>query len=321
MASSPRPRRTKADLDAIDEAIIQAVSDNSPVTVRGVYYRVVSAGAIEKTEGDYLVISRELLKLRRSRRVRYADITDGTRWITKARTYGSVREALEDTARLYRHALWDNQDVTVQVFTEKDAISGVIQPVAEEWDVALGVIRGYSSESFAWKAAEAIRHAHEGGRSVHVYQLGDHDPSGVDAWRDFTAKVTEFASPGSAPLASADYSGPGLRPRGPRRWAGQKQVPWLHFERLAVTEDQITGWSLPTRPTKDGTVPWTGGGSVEVDAIPAPQLRQLLRDAITSHLDQAALTVTRAAEESERDILTRIGNRDWGQEGQAADGE
>ena len=30
-------------------------------------------------------------------------------------------------------------------------------------------------------------------KPVYVYQLGDHDPSGVGAWTDFQRKVTDFA--------------------------------------------------------------------------------------------------------------------------------
>ena len=36
------------DLAIVDRAIIEAVEADSPVTLRGVFYRVVSAGAVEK---------------------------------------------------------------------------------------------------------------------------------------------------------------------------------------------------------------------------------------------------------------------------------
>lgn len=38
-----RQRRTRAELDAVDDAIVQAVAADSPVTLRGVFYRAVSA--------------------------------------------------------------------------------------------------------------------------------------------------------------------------------------------------------------------------------------------------------------------------------------
>ena len=155
-------------------------------------------------------------------------------------------------------------------------------PVTERWDVPLGVARGYASESFAWSCAQSVC-ATRG--EVYVYQLGDHDPSGVDAWRDFTEKVRRFAA---------------------ERYGDVDE--WLHFERLAVTEQQIQEWRLPTRPTKrtDTRSSRFSGESVEVDAIPPAVLRGIVEDAITRHIDPEALRLTHVAEQSERDILTRM---------------
>jgi hypothetical protein len=120
---------------------------------------------------------------------------------------------------------------------------------------------------------------------VFVYQLGDHDPSGVDAWQAFSEKV--------AGLVFERYN---------------DAENWLHFERLAVTPEQIANMSLPTRPAKqtDSRATKFDGESVEVDAIPAPILRQILRRAITQHIDRDALRPTTFAEQSERDLLTQM---------------
>ena len=206
-----RARRTNAQLAEVDDAIIAAVEEDSPVTLRGVYYRTVSAGAVEKTEKGYDLVGRQLLKLRRAGVVPYSDITDGTRWISKPDTWSSVDEMLEDAATSYRKALWHEQDVDVQIFTEKDAISGVILPVTEKWDVPLGVLRGYASESFSYSVAAALKNSSK--RKVYLYQLGDHDPSGVDAWRSFRERVAGFlGGPGGRALAGPVH--------GPRRRAG-----------------------------------------------------------------------------------------------------
>jgi hypothetical protein len=92
----------------------------------------------------------------------------------------------------------------------------------------------------------------------------------------------------------------------------QRGRRWLHFERLAVTEAQIRELSLPTRPTKhtDTRSSRFSGQSVEVDAIPAAQLRAIVRDAIEQHIDPNALHQTQVAEQSEREILRNmIGGR------------
>jgi hypothetical protein len=273
---SHRRRSTQAELAEIDAAIIDAVRADHPVTLRGVYYRVMSAGVVPKTEQAYKQIGRRLLALRRAELVRYSHITDGTRWVFRPTTWSRLDRMLADAAASYRRALWDNQGVEVHIFVEKDAIVGVVDPITDEWDVPLGVLRGYCSESFAARMGEAIAQAD---CPVIVYNLGDHDPSGVDIWRDFRTKVERFAP-------DADVT----------------------FERLAVTVEQIGELNLPTRPTKQTDTRSRGfaGDSVEVDAIPAPRLREIVKAAIESHIDPEALALTRRVEYSERADLARI---------------
>jgi hypothetical protein len=264
-----RSRRTRAQIEELDEAIIEAVDADAPVTLRGVFYRVVSTGAIDKTERGYEAIGRRLLQLRRDGRVHYADIADGTRWVTKPRSYDSPGEMLRSVAAQYRRALWSRSPTVVQVFSEKEAITGVLLPITNDWDVALGIMRGYASETFAWSVADSL----DPFRHTIVVQFGDHDPSGVDAWRNFGDKVTAFVPHKS-----------------------------VEFARLAVTEDQIGWYDLPTRPTKatDSRAAKFVGESVEVDAIPAEELRTILDEFLASFHDGDELERLRAVEDAER---------------------
>lgn len=121
-------------------------------------------------------------------------------------------------------------------------------------------------------------------KPTYVYQLGDHDPSGIGAWQDFQRKVSGF-------IPAADVT----------------------FERLAVTPEQIIELELPTRPTKDTDTRARNfsGGSVEVDAIPAPSLRTIVSDAIEQHIDSAALRQMEEVERSERSLLFDLAGREW----------
>lgn len=278
-----RKRRSNADLAEVDAAIVAAVDEDAPVTLRGVFYRVVSAGAVDKTEAGYRCITRELLKLRRNRIVSYRDIVDGTRPTFRPRSYSSATAAVESLGKSYRQALWEEQDSEVMIVTEKDAIRGAIRSVTSQWDVPLTILRGYASESAAWELAQSVIDIQAEGRDVYLYQLGDHDPSGVDAWRDFQAKITGFCQD--------EFCDP------------------PEFERLAVTAEQIRELELPTRPTKTKDTRSAGfdGESVEVDAIRAPVLRQIVEDAIIDHIDQDQLEITRMTEQAERDILIGLG--------------
>src|SRR5687767_9522187 len=83
-----RHRRTKAELAEIDAAIYEIAEAEQPISVRGLFYRMVSRGLVPKTDkhgkktgtpSGYGVVQREVLKLRRRGDMPYSWITDGSR--------------------------------------------------------------------------------------------------------------------------------------------------------------------------------------------------------------------------------------------------
>jgi hypothetical protein len=273
-----RKRASKSEMEARFEAIFEIVADIQPCSVRQTYYQCVVGALVDKTENEYDKVQGALVKLRRSGRVPYGWITDGTRWRIRPTTYSSIEQALNRTAQLYRKSLWDNIDAHVEVWLEKDALSGVVNWVTSECDVGLHVARGFSSLTFLAESAEDIR---ETGKPTFIYHLGDHDPSGRNAGEKIEKTLREMA-----PDAK------------------------IHFERLAVTTEQIQNYNLPLRPTKktdSRAKKFTeehGEGSVELDAIHPDVLRRLVRAAIERHLPRRQLEILKVAEKSERELLT-----------------
>ena len=264
---------TKREMHERQEALIEIVNDVMPCTVRQVYYQATVRGVVDKTEAGYDKVQRALVDLRRSGRIPYRNITDNTRWQIKPRTFDSAHDALEQTARLYRRAVWSDVDAYVEVWLEKDALAGVVEPVTSKYDVPLMVARGFSSLSFLHVSGEDIAALE---KPAYIYHLGDHDPSGVCAAHKIEQTLREFA-----PDAE------------------------IHFERLAVLPRQIRKWHLPSRPTKksDSRAKKFNGDSVELDSIHPDTLRAIVEDAITQHLPSDQMRVLEVAEESERDIL------------------
>jgi hypothetical protein len=275
----PRPtnRRTQSDVLGVRRAIFEVLIAENPMTVRQVYYQLVSKGVIEKTENEYKqTVVRLLALMRRAGSIPFGWIADNTRWMRKPQTDSSLEAALRRTAEAYRRSVWDGQNAYVEVWLEKDALAGVLYDETASWDVPLMVTRGYPSLSYLHEAAEAIKAQ---GKPTYLYYFGDHDPSGLDIPRKVEEDIRDFA--------------PGAE---------------IHFEPVAVTAQQIEELGLPTRPTKkkDSRSHGFQGESVEVDAIPPGVLRDLVRDCIVRHVDQRALEVTRVAEASERQVLNRL---------------
>lgn len=115
-------------------------------------------------------------------------------------------------------------------------------------------------------------------RPAYLYFIGDWDPSGKLIPEKIESDLRKFAPESE-----------------------------IHFHRLLITEEQIDEWNLPTKPPKKSSHSKNfTGGSVEAEAIPAKVTRQLLREAIESHLDLRKVSILEIAEESERALLFSV---------------
>jgi hypothetical protein len=84
----------------------------------------------------------------------------------------------------------------------------------------------------------------------------------------------------------------------------------IDFRRLAINEDQIAEYDLPTRPRNKAEKRARHiTGTVEAEAMPAHILRDLLRREIESLLPANALKVAKAAEESEASVLDWLADK------------
>ena len=273
-----RKRRTNREMNILREGIFSMLKEDAPMTCRQVYYRLVSAGLIEKTENEYNnTTCRLLANMRRSEEIPYGWIADNTRWVRKPASYSNLEEMLTVTAKCYRKSLWMDTGVNVEIWLEKDALSGVLYDVTEEWDVPLMVTRGYPSLSFLHEAGQGLERT---GKPAYIYYFGDYDPSGVDIPR-----VTE---------------------RELRKFAPNTEI---NFEILAVTgEEQIKELNLITRPTKKSDLRSKKfiGESVEVDAIPSKTLRKMADQVISNHISNEEIFRIKDIEELERETLMKL---------------
>jgi hypothetical protein len=268
-----RHRVTKTGLVDRRAALLEIVRAAQPATVRQIFYLASVRGIVAKDTGGYSRVQIDLVDMRRSGQLPYGWIVDHTRWQRKPVTFNSIDEALADTAATYRKALWRDAGLYLEIWLEKDALSGVILPITVKFDVPLMVARGYSSETFLHTSGDYMAAVK---KPCFVYHFGDFDPSGQDA-----ARAVE---------------------KGLRQHAGNAEI---HFERIAVTQRQIDEWNLPSRPTKqsDSRAKKFGPISVELDAINPNKLRELVEEVVTRHLPPDQYEILVVAEKSERTLF------------------
>jgi hypothetical protein len=279
-----KPRRTKAAMAEIRDAISDVLEADNPMTVRQVFYQLVVRSVIEKTEQAYKHTAVRLLtEMRLSGEVPFEWIVDESRRTRQTQTFDSITDALNETAQFYRRSALRESAVYIEIWSEKEALAGIIWDEASKYDVPVVVSKGTPSLTQLYSSFENILEAALAGKESHLYQCGDHDPSGCLIPRVIEKRLNEFCD--------------------------ERAITPPLVERIALTEEQISRYRLPTRPTKrtgNTHAATFRGRSTELDALPPNVLRRLVRDCIERHIGAAQVAVLRAAEESERTVIERF---------------
>lgn len=274
---------TKAELAARFAAIREIVQANQPTGIRFTYYTATTRGIVPKTDSGYRMVQQAILQMRRQGVLPWAWIVDSNRWMRKPPSYGDLSEAVEDFAAMYRRALWRNSSAAVEVWCESESVAGVLYPITSKWDVPLYPMKGQSSDTFVWGAAQTYK---RDPRQLHIFYVGDHDPHGYEIETQLHAKLLEHS--------------------------GRTDIS---FQRLACDADDVARLGLAGGPAKKSTyrdalvgrtVAWEGP-AVEVEAIEPPTLRGWLDSWISEYADKEAIKVLEIAEESEREAIRIFG--------------
>lgn len=183
-------QKDKAELCAeIITIITNYRNQGYTLTLRQLYYQLVAGDMIRNDDKVYKKLSSVLDDLRYSGKVDWNAIEDRGRVPFMPYTADGIAEAMEDIISGYRRRRCDDQDNVVEVWTEKDAISGILKRITSKYTVQLVVNKGYSSSTAMYSAYNRIIEALEDGKSFHLYYFGDHDPSGLDMIRDISERL------------------------------------------------------------------------------------------------------------------------------------
>ena len=281
--SPKKARKPQARSLPLRAAIVLIVAEYVRLTVRQLFYQLVARREIDKTEQAYKRVCDVSAQLRLDGSIHYGKIADGHRSRRGVYAHGSMAEALENAAEIYRRNYWLDQPVNVEIWCEKDALTGVIQPVCTEYGVTYVATRGFPSLTLIYESAMAMVQM---GKPTHLYYFGDHDASGRAISGNLEVDLRAHG---------ADVT----------------------VERVALDPWQIERFNLPTRPGKASDSRHSrfaaayGDACVELDALPPDILEDYVREAIRSEIDPYVWRKTQEVEELERRTLESIVACDW----------
>lgn len=252
------------------------------LTLRQLYYQLVVANVFENLQKNYAKLSEILGEARMTGLCDWAVIEDRIRVPKFPNEWPDVNAAMQTLIAVYRRQRWIDQENYVEVWVEKDALSGVLEPITRDFHVHLLVNRGYSSISAMHDSALRYRNAEGDSKICHLLYFGDHDPSGEDMVRDIKTRLEEFRT-------------------------------HIEVEKVALTRKQVDEYSLPPNPAKTtdprarGYIEEHGDQSWELDALPPATLNDLLTNALEELLDRDKYEAHITRENKDKAIMGTFG--------------
>lgn len=298
---------SKANKERLAEinAIIEEYRKQSYVlTLRQLYYQLVSRDIIPNQQKEYAKLSRLLGEGRMAGIVDWDAIEDRLRSLERPAYWDSPEDILQAAADQFRRNNQEGQDVKIEVWVEKDALSGVLSRITRKYGIGLQVQRGYGSITALREAYQRFHNRGRGKRFSILY-LGDHDPSGLDMIRDIEGRIFEFWWGMTHPIddpCPKDYKD-----------CDDYEIFQDAFEivPVALTSDQIAEYNPPPNPAKMSDprsgdyIAAHGNVSYEVDALRPEVLNAILEAAIIERMDMDAYRASLKRQAIERAAAQR----------------
>ena len=275
-------------LEAVQTVLVE-LEAYKPLTLRQIYYQLVSREVIENKNTQYNMLSQLLKWARLDGFVAWRDIEDRVRAVHSNEGWEDEETFFdahfENFLTGYRRHLAQTQAAYVEVWIEKDALSRLFSTVTRKYCVSTVVCRGFSSVTFLQSYAKRVAyHEQQGQRPVMLY-FGDFDPSGEEM----------FISMGTT-----------LR--------DELNIEALRMEKVALTLGDIKEYRLPhdpralkhSDPRASRYVALYGALAVELDALAPDVLERKIRTAIEEEFDMDLFVEEYNIQKDERETLAEV---------------
>lgn len=263
--------------------------DGQKLTLRQLYYQLVSRNIIANEEKSYKTLGKLVSEARVAGLVDWDAIEDRNRTPVIWSQYEGLEEYISGLKYGYRLPRWKGQENYVELWVEKAALAGVLRPLAAKYHVTLMVNRGYSSTSSMRESAERFiercRNSNpDNERDLNpiLFYLGDHDPSGEDMVRDIEQRMNTFG------------------------------VPEIRVEKLALTTAQVRQFKPLPNPVKltdsraKAYIREHGKTCWEVDALDPRRLTTIIETAFAEVTDLEKMNAIKVQEKKELNHLEAL---------------
>jgi hypothetical protein len=260
----------------------------SAVTLRQLFYLLVSESFIPNSESAYKTLSKQTAQYRREGI--FPALIDSTRKIHLPVTFDGPAEAYEYLAAIYMRDRTEGQEYDLWLGAEKSTMLVQLQQWFGDMGVPIVPLRGYSSETLESEVIDEIQSLHREGRPSVLIYAGDFDASGMDISRNFKSRVGVFAGVERICVNLDDIDTYALTVQ---RGKPKDSRALAFVQRYGLRELFGDRFTYSGYPELDGLI------QVEVEALPPEDLRDLYAEAIARYWDTSTFDKVMAQETRE----------------------
>lgn len=288
-----RPRAETEDvLSQVDE-VLSEYRDYLPLTVRQIFYRLVGAHGYPKTERSYERLGNYLVRARRARMIPFEAIRDDSASVMQHLHFEGENDFYAHVHRLGRNYTQDKlagQGYAIRLHCEAEGMMPQMHTALRDFSVPVYSCSGFDSLTSRRDLAKWFHDSYVyEGKTPLMLHLGDYDPDGESIFESLVEDVWAFLS----------RDAPGLVARHDRDRL---------FVRIALVEEHIAMFDLPTAPPKETssrTKNWTGVGTCQLEALPPDVLRNVVVGNVLAYIDPEVLREDQEAEVTARRNIVR----------------
>jgi len=267
--------------------IINELIDYIPLTIRQIHYQLVGKGLIENNRSMYNTFDLIIKYGRIDGYIPWTHIEDRSRTFYSNRGWKNKEPFIKYEREIflegYKRNLQQDQENQLEIWIEKDALTGVFQRIAEPYCIPVQLCKGFNSIYFQHKFEERILTCQKNNQQPVMLYFGDYDPSGKIMLDSMKITLEE-----------------------------EMGIKNVIYDPVAINLKQIEKYKLPGQMLKKkdsrykNFVANYGDRGVELDALKPSIIQGLVAERIEKYLDLDDIVEQKKVEERELELIKKL---------------
>ena len=234
------------------------------ISLRGIYYRVVSLFGEAKTETTYVNYQKVVSDMRDYGILPFELVLDGTRTFYDHEGFSSKEAFIESVSKSYKVHRWSDKAAKPLLIVEKLAMIDILRPICKRWGIVMLAARGFNSKTGWYNVMGYV----EEGQRLDILLLTDYDTSGL-----------EMINPGREAILRHDMLGK------------------VNIKRIGLNQEHIDRYNLITREDKSDR----SLKACELDAMTPQEAREMVSEYLNEYMPESEIKSLEEQEDRERE--------------------